>query len=114
MKNDQDQNSTDSAEIEALITRIERGQLRDGDAQLLTRLSRLQESFGVPLPESIQFERCEAVADAALPVFRYLHRLAADGDVIYSDDTRVKILSCLKENKELKAEERRGTHTSDW
>lgn len=28
MKKDQDQNSTDSAEIEALITRIERGQLR--------------------------------------------------------------------------------------
>jgi len=31
------------------------------------RLARLQESFGVTLPESIQFERCEAVADAALP-----------------------------------------------
>ena len=76
------------------------------------RLARLQESFGVPLPESIQFERCEAVADAALPVFLYLRRLAADGEVIYSDDTRVKILSCLKENKELKEEERRGTHTS--
>jgi transposase len=76
------------------------------------RLARLQESFGVPLPESIQFERCEAVADAALPVFLYLRRLAADGEVIYSDDTRVKILSCLKENKELSEEERRGTHTS--
>jgi transposase len=76
------------------------------------RLSRLQESFGVPLPESIQFERCEAVANAALPVFLYLRRLAADGEVIYSDDTRVRILSCLKENKELKEEERRGTHTS--
>ena len=57
------------------------------------RLARLQESFGVPLPESIQFERCEAVADAAPPVFLYLRRLAADGEVIYSDDTRVKILS---------------------
>src|SRR5215475_111097 len=76
------------------------------------RLSRLQESFGVPLPESIQFERCEAVADAALPVFLYLRRLAADGEVIYSDDTRVRILSCLKENKELKEEDRRGTQTS--
>ena len=76
------------------------------------RLARLQESFGVPLPESIQFDRCEAVADAALPVFLYLRRLAADGEVIYSDDTRVRILSCLKENKELKEEERRGTHTS--
>ena len=41
MKNDPDQNSTDSAEIEALITRIERGQLRDWDAQLLARLLRL-------------------------------------------------------------------------
>jgi hypothetical protein len=70
-----------------------------------------QESFGVPLPESIQFERCEAVADAALPVFLYLLRLAADGEVIYSDDTRVRILSCLKENKELKEEERRCTQT---
>jgi hypothetical protein len=41
MKKDPDQNSTDSAEIKALITRLERGQLRDGDAQLLARLLRL-------------------------------------------------------------------------
>src|SRR5262245_3043426 len=41
MKKDPDHNSTDSAEIEALITRIKRGQLRDGDAQLLARLLRL-------------------------------------------------------------------------
>jgi transposase len=74
--------------------------------------SRLQESYGVPLAESVQFERCEAVADAALPVFLYLRRLAADGAVIYSDDTRVKILSCLQEDKQLKKEERRATNTS--
>jgi hypothetical protein len=41
MKKDPDSNSADSAEIEALITRLERGQLRDGDAQLLARLLRL-------------------------------------------------------------------------
>jgi hypothetical protein len=78
----------------------------------LYRLARLQQSCGVPLPESVQFERCEAVANAALPVFLYLRRLAANGDVIFSDDTRVKILSCLKENKEFKEEERRGTNTT--
>jgi transposase len=50
------------------------------------------------------------VADAALPVFLYLRRLAADGRVIYSDDTRVKILSCLKEDKKLKKEERLRHH----
>jgi hypothetical protein len=78
----------------------------------LYRLARLQDSYGVPLPESVQFERCEAVADAALPVFLYLRRLAANGEVVFSDDTRVKILSCLKENKELKEEQRRATQTS--
>ena len=41
MNKDPDHNSTDSAEIEALITRLERGQLRDGDAQLLARLLRV-------------------------------------------------------------------------
>jgi len=60
MKKDPDHNSTDSAEIEALITRVsdlvlcaaehstrspttrlERGQLRDEDTQLLARLLRL-------------------------------------------------------------------------
>lgn len=76
------------------------------------RLARMQESCGVPLPESVQFERCEAVADAVLPVFLYLLKLAADGEVIHSDDTRVRILSCLEENKQLKEDERRATQTT--
>jgi hypothetical protein len=42
MKKDPDQNSADSAEIEALIIRLERGQLRDGDFQF-TRI-KLQDS----------------------------------------------------------------------
>src|SRR5215470_4108088 len=41
------------------------------------RLARLQASFGVPLASSVLFERCEAVADALLPVFLHLKRLAA-------------------------------------
>src|SRR5262249_48357754 len=63
------------------------------------RLARMQEAFGVPMPESVQFERCEAVADGALSVFLRLRQMAANGEVVYSDDTRVKILSCLKENE---------------
>src|SRR5262249_59984467 len=63
------------------------------------------------MPESVQFERCESVADAALSVFLHLRRMAADGEVVYSDDTRVKILSCLKEDEVLE-EERRATQTS--
>jgi hypothetical protein len=41
MKKDPDHNSTDSAEIEALITWLGRGKLRDEDAQLLARPLRL-------------------------------------------------------------------------
>lgn len=76
------------------------------------RLSRVQESFGVPLPESIQFARCEAVADAVLPVFLHLRKMAAQAELLHADDTRVKILECLKENKPLAEGERRGLQTT--
>jgi len=76
------------------------------------RLAKMQRAFGVPVPESVQWERCEAVADRVLPVFLHLRSLAAQGQVLYGDDTRVRILSCLKENKQLSDKERRGLQTS--
>lgn len=76
------------------------------------RLARLQSAFGVPLPESVQWERVEAVADAVHPVFLHLQRLAATGEVLYADDTGVKILACLQENKRRAKGERTGTHTT--
>lgn len=76
------------------------------------RLARVQAAFGVPLPESVQFERCQAVADSVLPVYLHLRRLAAQGEVIFGDDTGVKILACLKDNKQLAAAERRGLQTT--
>jgi transposase len=76
------------------------------------RLARVQAAFGVPLPESVQFERCQAVADCALPVYLHLRQMAAQGEVIFGDDTGVKILDCLKENKKLTGTERLGTQTT--
>jgi hypothetical protein len=76
------------------------------------RMRRLQSSFGVPLSESVQFERCQCVADALLPVYLELKRQAAQSDLIYADDTRVKILSCMKENESLGPNERRGLQTT--
>ncbi len=76
------------------------------------RLAQLQAAFGVPLPASVQFERVEHVADAVLPVYLHLRSQAARGQVLYADDTRVKILSCLKENKHLSEGERRGLQTT--
>jgi Transposase IS66 family len=76
------------------------------------RLARMQQSFGVPLPESVQWERCEAVADALLPVYLQLRTRAAQADVLVSDDTRVQILSCEQENQQRTADERQGLHTT--
>ncbi|HKQ91549.1 MAG TPA: IS66 family transposase [Blastocatellia bacterium] len=76
------------------------------------RQARMQESYGVPLPESVQFERCEEVANAVFPVYRHLVELSADGKLFHIDDTRVRILSCYREDKHRSEKERRATHTS--
>lgn len=73
------------------------------------RLSGLQAMGGVPLSQATLWERCEATADAALGVYLQIERLAAQGEVIYTDDTAVRILSCLKEDQEEKG---RKTSTS--
>ena len=73
------------------------------------RQSGLQAMARVPLAESTMWERCEATADAALSVYLLLMRQAAAGEVMHTDDTRVRILSCLKEDEEEKG---RATNTS--
>jgi hypothetical protein len=73
------------------------------------RQAGLQAMGGVPLSEATMWERCEATADAALGVYLHLERLAAQGEVLYTDDTRVRILSCLKEDHK---EQGRKTFTS--
>ena len=59
------------------------------------RLEQMQQACGVPLPESVQFERSEVVADTLLPVYLQMSELAACGEVLYVDDTRVRILDLI-------------------
>src|SRR5262245_23978737 len=73
------------------------------------RQAGLQAMGGAPLAEATMWERCEATADATMRVFLHLMRLAAGGEVMHTDDTWVRILSCLKEDKEEKG---RATQTS--
>lgn len=73
------------------------------------RQSGLQSMFGVPLSQATMWERCESTADAGLGVFLLLQRLGADGEVMHTDDTKVRILSCMKEDREEKG---RATQTS--
>jgi hypothetical protein len=57
----------------------------------------LQENLGIPLPASTQWDIVEAQAERAEPVFVQLVQEAAQGDVVYNDDTGVKILEMMGE-----------------
>ena len=66
----------------------------------LYRLEGYQALVGVPVSDATQWDQIERVADCAYPVFRYLERLAAQGEVIYQDDTSVRILTLIAENRQ--------------
>jgi hypothetical protein len=67
------------------------------------RLEGYQAMRGVPLPDATQWELIEKVGDSGHVVFRYLERLAAQGELIYQDDTSVRILSLVQENQGVEA-----------
>jgi transposase len=71
-----------------------------GGGMASSRISRQQELVGVPLDESVQYERAEAVAAAVEPVYEEMLREAARGDLLYADDTGVKILGAVKRRGE--------------
>jgi hypothetical protein len=65
------------------------------------RLEAYQALVGVPVPDATQWDQVEHVADCAYMVFEYLVYLAAQGQLIYQDDTPVRILSLIQENAQL-------------
>lgn len=76
------------------------------------RQEQVQRLLGFPLPDATQFELVEAVADAAYPVMRILEKTAANGELAHNDDTTVKILSVMQENKTHPDKSRTGMYTS--
>jgi hypothetical protein len=74
----------------------------------LYRLEGYQALVGVPVPDATQWDQIERVADCAFPVFKHLEKLAAQGEVIYQDDTPVRSLSLIEENQHLEPPARTG------
>lgn len=70
--------------------------LKYGSGFPFYRLEGLQNSLGIPLPASTQWEIVEGVADKVYPVYEELIRQAAQGEVLHNDDTTVKILALMK------------------
>jgi transposase len=71
--------------------------LKYGTGMPFHRAETLQASLGIPLPASTQWDIVAAQAERAEPVFAELVRQAAQGDVVYNDDTTVKILAVMGE-----------------
>jgi hypothetical protein len=66
--------------------------LKYGTGMPFNRLDKLQEHLEVPLPASTQWEMVEEGASDARPAYHELMRQAAQGEVVFNDDTTVRIL----------------------
>src|SRR5512144_1214750 len=80
------------------------------------RMEQYQALVGVPIADATLWDLAEQVADSAWPVCEALWALAAQGEVIFQDDTHVRILTLLAENRRADATgdtlERRGMFTT--
>ena len=96
------------------------GLLKYGSGFPWYRLEGLEASLGTPLPASTQWEVVEEAAEVIRPAFDELIRQAAHGEVIYNDDTSMKILALARasprrvegEEEASSARERTGLFTS--
>src|SRR6266568_3437530 len=86
------------------------------------RLQGYQAMLGVPVPDATQWDQIEAVGDCAYRVFEQMEHEAAQGELIFHDDTAVRILALIKENSAILSaaqaqgvcspKERTGMHTT--
>ena len=68
------------------------GLLKYGSGLPFNRLEGLQGSLGIPLPASTQWEIIDGAFQLIGPAYAELIRQAAQGEVLYNDDTTVRIL----------------------
>jgi transposase len=86
--------------------------LRYGSGFPMHRLEKLEDSLGIPLPASVQWEIVGAMAIQIRPVYEELIRQAAQGDVLHNDDTSMPVLSLRRDIDEDEESERTGIFTS--
>jgi transposase len=91
--------------------------LRYGQGMPWNRSAGLQQSLGIPLPASTQWQVVNGGAERIVPVFEYLVLAAAQGEVVHNDDTPMRVLELM--NEETRAAvvqesdpDRRGIFTS--
>ncbi|MBV8457643.1 MAG: IS66 family transposase [Acetobacteraceae bacterium] len=96
------------------------GLLKYGSGLPFYRLEGLQGNLGIPLPASTQWEIVAESAELIRPAWEEMIRQAAQGEVLYNDDTAMKILALARasphslavEKETSSLRERRGQFTS--
>ena len=93
------------------------GLLKYGAGLPFNRIEKLQQGLGIPLPAATQWELVRDGAELLAPVLDELIRQAAQGTVLYNDDTTMKVLELSGEQRAAAAadedtDERTGVFTS--
>jgi len=86
------------------------GLLKYGTGAPFHRLARLQKNLGIPLPASTQWELVQKAAGLLDPVLEELIRCAAQAEVLYNDDTTMKLLE--RPDLKLNGKTRKAVYTS--
>jgi len=68
------------------------------------RVESFQAMVGVPVPDATQWDQVELVGDCTHPIFKSLENLAAQGELIFQDDTPGRIVELIEENHQAQAQ----------
>ena len=71
-----------------------------------------QKMLDFPLPDATQWALMEQVANAVHPLIGALEKVAASGELIHNDDTSVRIVEIIRENKRDPSRKRKGMFTT--
>ena len=68
------------------------------------RLEGFQTLVGAPVADATQWDQSEIVGNCSHPIFKCLEKLAAQGEVIFQDDTLGRVLALIEENHTARAQ----------
>ena len=71
-----------------------------------------QSSIHIPIPHTTQWYLNEDVAGCAIPIFNLLCQLAANNNLLHIDDTYIKIIEEIIDNRNKPDKKRRGMFTT--
>ncbi len=79
-----------------------------------SRLEGFQALVGVPVADATQWDQAELVGDCSYAIFKCLETMAAQGEVIFQDDTPHRLLTLIEENQQARARaQAQGKATTD-